>query len=81
MKDFQVAVIDSGFGGLTVLSELIGAYPQNNYIYFGDNGHAPYGDRSTEDLARLVEDVIGFVQKKPLDALGLRCESIDVAVL
>lgn len=75
MKDFQVAVIDSGFGGLTVLSELIGAYPQNNYIYFGDNGHAPYGDRSTEDLARLVEDVIGFVQKKPLDALVLACHT------
>ena len=75
MKDFQVAVIDSGFGGLTVLSELIGAYPQNNYIYFGDNGHAPYGDRSTDDLAKLVEEVIDFVRKKPVDALVLACHT------
>lgn len=43
-----IGVFDSGYGGLTVLSELRRALPQADFIYLGDNARAPYGTRSFE---------------------------------
>ena len=39
----MIGVFDSGYGGLTVLSALLGRLPQYDYLYLGDNGRAPYG--------------------------------------
>jgi len=41
-----IGVFDSGYGGLTILSEIRRALPQYDYIYLGDNARAPYGTRS-----------------------------------
>jgi glutamate racemase len=41
-----IGVFDSGYGGLTVLKEIINKLPQYDYIYLGDNARSPYGNRS-----------------------------------
>ncbi|MGD9556845.1 MAG: glutamate racemase [Mangrovibacterium sp.] len=41
-----IGVFDSGYGGLTVLRELIGYLPRKDFIYLGDNARTPYGTRS-----------------------------------
>lgn len=43
-----IGVFDSGYGGLTILKEIVTLLPQYNYIYLGDNARAPYGNRSFE---------------------------------
>ena len=45
-----IGVFDSGYGGLTVLKSLMAKLPQHDFIYFGDNGRAPYGERSFEEV-------------------------------
>lgn len=39
-----VGIFDSGYGGLTVLQEIVKALPEYDYIYLGDNARAPYGN-------------------------------------
>lgn len=41
-----IGVFDSGYGGLTILDELIKLMPDYDFIYLGDNARAPYGTRS-----------------------------------
>ena len=41
-----IGVFDSGYGGLTVLKELVNALPEYDFLYFGDNARTPYGTRS-----------------------------------
>ena len=41
-----IGVFDSGYGGLTVLKELVNAMPEYDFLYFGDNARTPYGTRS-----------------------------------
>ena len=41
-----IGVFDSGYGGLTILSEICQLLPQYDYIYLGDNARSPYGTRS-----------------------------------
>lgn len=41
-----IGVFDSGYGGLTVLKDIVGTLPDYDYIYLGDNARSPYGTRS-----------------------------------
>ncbi|MGE0634925.1 MAG: glutamate racemase [Bacteroidia bacterium] len=45
-----IGVFDSGYGGLTVLKEIVKTLPQYDYLYLGDNARAPYGNRSFETV-------------------------------
>jgi glutamate racemase len=45
-----IGVFDSGYGGLTILKEIVKELPQYDYIYLGDNARAPYGTRSFETV-------------------------------
>ena len=42
-QDRPVAFFDSGLGGISVLRETVRLLPQENYLYYGDSLHAPYG--------------------------------------
>ncbi|MFA5463872.1 MAG: glutamate racemase, partial [Dysgonamonadaceae bacterium] len=46
LKPGPIGVFDSGYGGLTILSEIKELMPQYDYIYLGDNARAPYGNKS-----------------------------------
>jgi len=41
-----IGVFDSGYGGLTILKELIAQLPGYDFMYLGDNARSPYGSRS-----------------------------------
>lgn len=41
-----IGVFDSGYGGLTILSEIRKTLPEYDFIYLGDNARTPYGTRS-----------------------------------
>lgn len=45
-----IGVFDSGYGGLTVLKEIVKTLPQYDFVYLGDNARAPYGTRSFETV-------------------------------
>ena len=57
---FPIGVFDSGYGGLTVLKEFVKELPEYDFIYLGDNGRAPYGNRSFETV---YEYTLECVQK------------------
>ena len=53
-----IGVFDSGYGGLTILSEIRRALPGYDYIYLGDNARAPYGSRSFDLVYRFTLDAV-----------------------
>lgn len=57
MKKEYILFIDSGVGGLSILSEVCKLFP-SNFIYFSDNGHCPYGSRSKSDIFELLKNII-----------------------
>ncbi|OWT75003.1 MULTISPECIES: glutamate racemase [unclassified Achromobacter] len=50
----MIGVFDSGSGGLTVMRALEQALPTESFIYLGDHGNAPYGNRSPADIYDLT---------------------------
>ena len=54
MDNRPVGFFDSGLGGVSVLRAARRVLPKENYIYYGDNKNAPYGDRSQADITDLT---------------------------
>src|SRR6266480_2440414 len=50
MNKGPIGIFDSGYGGLTVLKEIVKQLPDYDYLYLGDNARAPYGTRSFETV-------------------------------
>jgi len=58
---YSIGVFDSGFGGLTIMKELIKKLPQYDYIYLADTVRAPYGEKSKEVIYNFVKKSIDFL--------------------
>ena len=59
-----IAVIDSGLGGISVLSHLLVELPNEDFVYFGDNANAPYGSKTTDEVLSLTLDNIKMLEEK-----------------
>lgn len=68
----MIGVFDSGLGGLTILRGLVRELPERRFVYLGDNAHAPYGDRSPDEIYRLTLDSLEKL-------FGLGCRLIVMA--
>ncbi len=53
-----IGVFDSGYGGLTVLNELLKDFPEYDFMYLGDNARTPYGTRSFETVYRYTREAV-----------------------
>ena len=56
-----IGIFDSGSGGLSVLREIRKVLPSAHYIYYADNAHCPYGEKSPEyiqDRARAISRLL-----------------------
>lgn len=73
MDNRPIGILDSGFGGLTALREMKRLLPNEDLIYFGDNGRAPYGVRTPQEVADMTEEVICFLLQQDVKAVIVAC--------
>ncbi len=50
----MIAVLDSGIGGTSVLKELIRLMPGEDFLFYGDTKHIPYGTKTPEEIRSYV---------------------------
>jgi glutamate racemase len=71
----KIGIFDSGFGGLTVLKALLEAFPDSEYLYFGDTARLPYGSKSVETVARYACEAAKFLEAQGADLLVIACNT------
>src|SRR3989440_4263785 len=76
-----IGVCDSGVGGLTVLSALRQELPHENYVYFGDTTHCPYGMRSDAEIIELSRRGCQFLIEQGAKLIVLACNTVSQAAL
>lgn len=82
MADYQpIGVFDSGYGGLTVLKDIISALPQFDYIYLGDNARAPYGPRSYESVYEYTLECVQWLFDRGCPLVILACNTASAKAL
>jgi glutamate racemase len=76
-----VGVFDSGYGGLTVLKEIVKQLPQYDYIYLGDNARAPYGPRSFDTVYQYTLECVEWFFKQGCELVILACNTASAKAL
>lgn len=79
LKNAPIGFFDSGLGGLSVLRKALEMMPNENYIYYGDSKHAPYGEKTPQEIRSLSFNAIEFLIKKGAKAIVIACNTATSA--
>ncbi|HHU55875.1 MAG TPA: glutamate racemase [Acholeplasmataceae bacterium] len=75
MDKNAIGVFDSGVGGLTVLSDLIDHFPNENFIYLADTKNNPYGLKTKEELESIVSTNVNYFINENVKAIVIACNT------
>lgn len=76
-----IGVFDSGYGGLTILKELVKTLPKYDYLYLGDNARAPYGTRSFETVYQYTLEAVDWFFQQGCELVILACNTASAKAL
>lgn len=76
-----IGVFDSGVGGISVLRELVARMPGENYIFFGDSKHAPYGTKTLQEVQELTRADARLLISQDVKALVVACNTATSAAI
>lgn len=76
-----IGIFDSGYGGLTVLSDIVQELPEYDYIYLGDNARAPYGTRSFDVIYDFTLQAVKELFRRDCSLVILACNTASAKAL
>lgn len=76
-----IGIFDSGFGGLSIFREIRHLLPQYDYIFLGDNGRAPYGDRSFQEVFDFTNQAVRRLFDMGCPLVILACNTASAKAL
>ena len=78
-KEDPIAIMDSGLGGISVLRQMKKVMPLEDYLYFGDSVHAPYGERPQEEIIALCEENTEMLLERGAKCIVIACNTATSA--
>jgi glutamate racemase len=76
-----IGVFDSGIGGISVLAEIIKILPYEEFIYFADTLHAPYGNKPENVVQSLSIKTAEFLSSVGVKCLVVACNTATGAAI
>jgi glutamate racemase len=81
VKQGPIGIFDSGYGGLTILKEIINKLPKYDYLYLGDNARTPYGNRSFETVYKYTLECVNELFNRGCHLVILACNTASAKAL
>ena len=76
----NIAIFDSGIGGLSVLYQAKRMLPEAHFLYYADEDHVPYGEKTREQILTYTDEAVRFLMEQGADAIVLACNGMEPAV-
>jgi len=76
-----IGVFDSGVGGLSVFRRIRADLPHETLLYVADSGHAPYGNKPAEFVARRAFALTEFLLDQGAKAVVVACNTATAAAI
>ena len=77
----KIGIFDSGMGGLSVLHRALRMIPEADFLYYADEEHVPYGEKTREQVRGYIDEIIAFMIKKQVDAIVIACNTASALAL
>ncbi len=71
----KIGFFDSGIGGTTILRHVMRDLPQYSYLYYADNVHMPYGNKSPDELYTLTTNALTEMFAHDCQLVVLACNT------
>lgn len=81
MQNFPIGVFDSGYGGLTVLKQLVKNLPRYDFLYLGDNARTPYGTRSFGVVYEYTLQAVKYLFSQHCPLIIIACNTASAKAL
>lgn len=75
----KIGVFDSGIGGLSLLHEAMTELPEEQFIFYADRAHVPYGEKTVEQIQGYMREVADFMVEKGVKAIVIACNTATSA--
>ena len=79
--DPRIGIFDSGIGGLSIAASIRQALPRERLLYFGDNAHVPYGERTAEEILAFSTAITEALLAHGCRAIVIACNTASSAAL
>ena len=77
----MIGIFDSGVGGLSVFREIRKLLPEERYIYYSDNAHCPYGEKSREYIIDRAREITRLLLSEDADIIVVACNTATAAAI
>ena len=77
----MIGIFDSGIGGLSVFREIHKVLPDQSYVYYSDNAHCPYGEKSREYIIDRARAITRFLLEKGCEIIVVACNTATAAAI
>jgi glutamate racemase len=77
MSNSRIGVFDSGRGGEIMTRYLEKLYPQTTFVFKDDQEHAPYGEKTPEEMLVLANNMVQKVYAENVSAIVVACHTIS----
>lgn len=71
----KIGIFDSGIGGITLLHQAMITLPREDYIFYADTAHVPYGTKSKQEVIGYVDEVMQFMLEQNCKAVVIACNT------
>ena len=78
-RSSPIGFFDSGLGGISILRGTMQILPGEDYLYYGDSFHAPYGVRPLEEVQMLSKAVAARLLEQGAKAIVIACNTATSA--
>ena len=81
MEYKPIGIFDSGYGGLTILKEIVQQLSSYDYLYLGDNARAPYGAKSFDTVYKYTLQCVKWFFDQGCPLVILACNTASAKAL
>ena len=81
MNPGPIGIFDSGYGGLTILTQIRELMPEYDFLYLGDNARTPYGTRSFEVVYEFTSQAVRTLFDMGCPLVILACNTASAKAL
>ena len=71
----KIAFFDSGMGGLSVLHHARRVLPHEEFLFYADEAHVPYGTKTRAEVEAFVAEAFAFLVGQGVDAIVVACNT------
>lgn len=77
----MIGIFDSGVGGLSVFREIRKLLPEERYVYYSDNAHCPYGEKSKEYIIGRAREITRLLTGMGAEIIVVACNTATAAAI